>query len=248
MIKYILIFYVLLFNSIFAVVHIDSFNKQSDLGLNQQLSFNLDVLDGNNDYLSFKPDYRLNYVFSSDRYTQLFLIATMHYAKKKDITIQDKSFYHLRFIRYVSDTFRYDLFLQEQSNIFKLLKHRFLVGGSVGRNGIHSTIFSHSINMGLMYELEELSTLETSQLIRLTHFQQFYIPITKSLNLYTIFYYQPDIVSFNDYRILLENRFVFKLTNRLKYSLIFDFDYDSVVEDSLSSYDMAIKQFISFQF
>ena len=154
----------------------------------------------------------------------------------------------MRFIRYVSDTFRYDLFLQEQSNIFKMLKHRFLLGGSIGRNGINSTIFSHSINMGLMYELEELSTLETSQLIRLTHFQQFYIPITNSLNLYTIFYYQPDIVSFNDYRILLENRFVFKLTNYLKYSLIFDFDYDSVVEDSLSSYDMAIKQFISFQF
>ena len=102
--------------------------------------------------------------------------------------------------------------------------------------------------MGLMYELEELSTLETSQLIRLTHFQQFYIPITNSLNLYTIFYYQPDIVSFNDYRILLENRFVFKLTNRLKYSLTFDFDYDSVVDDSLSSYDMSVKQFISFQF
>ena len=248
MLKVIFLCYCLFLNSILAVVHVNSLKNQSLLGLNQQLSIQLDVLNGNNHYVSFIPDYRLNYGFSYDQYTQFFLIASMHYAKKKDITIKDKSFYHFRFIRYFSDTFRYDLFFQEQSNIFKLLKHRLLMGGSLGKNVLESSLFSYDINLGLMHEYESLSTDIVTRLIRLTHFQQLYMSITESLQLYTIFYYQPDILSFDDYRLLLENKCVLTLTEYLNYSLTLHFDYDSVVEDSLSSYDIAIKQFISFKF
>ena len=118
-------------------------------------------------------------------------------------------------------------FEQLQYNQIQLIKFRGLLGG-----GARAIILDHdsaSVNFGafVMGEYEEESNDRINRHLRYSTFLSLDFQFNKTTGLNPITYYQPDFVDPSDYRISSETSLRFSITQKLKFKLVYNIQYDT---------------------
>lgn len=135
-------------------------------------------------------------------------------------------------IRYAYNSCRFpkiyvEGFEQMQYNQIQLIQFRALLGG--GARAIILDLDSASINLGafLMGEYEEELNGAINRHLRYSTFLSFDFQFNKTTGINSITYFQPDFIDTDDFRISSETSLRFSITQRLKFRLVYNIQYDT---------------------
>ena len=231
-----------------AIVHIDSFRETQAKRLSQAASLTLDFLTGNTQVISFQPKYYISYRLGSTLKKEWFFIATKQYSKNQQTITQDNSFIHLRYTAYTNTKNHYEYFFQNESNRFTDLSRRWLIGSSYGIDIHNQNNHYYTIKLGLMLEDETQLNSNQSQLIRITQSHHYKFNINNGFTLFLTSYFQPSFNDWSDIRTSLQSTLQWKIFTPLNYSISLSADYDSRANLQIKPYDIAIKQYLSYQY
>lgn len=141
----------------------------------------------------------------------------------------NNGFAHLRYA-YNSKTYSklfMEGFTQGQYNQIQLIRQRYLVGA--GSRFVVLDLDSASISVGafLMGEYEEESSLRINRDVRYSCFLSFDFQFNKTTGINSITYYQPLFLYPGDYRINSETSLRLKITEKLRFRLLYNIQYDT---------------------
>jgi hypothetical protein len=239
---------IILHSQISSIVHIDSSQDSKAKRFSQTASLAFNFLDGNTQELSFQPKYYISYRLGSTLKKEWFFIATKQYSKNQQTITQDNSFIHLRYTAYTNTKNHYEYFFQNESNRFTDLSRRWLIGSSYGIDIHNQNNHYYTIKLGLMLEDETQLNSNQSQLIRITQSHHYKFNINNDFTLFLTSYFQPSFNDWSDIRTSLHSTFQWKIFTPLNYSISLSADYDSRANLQIKPYDIAIKQYLSYQY
>ena len=158
------------------------------------------------------------------------------------------TFVHLRASKLFSQTFSRDYFLQYESDPFKLLTRRQLLGVTLRRAWDLPFLSLFVFSPGVMIDDETVISEGQSQFVRMTSYvlcqKSFYDRAMVTATTYV----QPKVADMSDFRVLSEWEFKFPLTERLNYTLSAVFRFDSKPPVTVERDDFEINQGLTFQF
>lgn len=229
--KTILTFLLLFFliNNVFSqLVNIEKRRNLENDTILGSIGVSADFLRNTKDVKSLKGNFALE--MSKKKHTFL-LYSELAYSNVDGEDIVNNGYQHLRYnYSFTKPSFlTLELFIQNQYNSIKLLKHRNLVGGGT-RFLIHDgdKLFLYFSPL-LMYEREVLSDGLSTITERFKG--DFYI--TTGIHINSVFsinhvtYYQPCITKFSEFRVFSETGFAFKAFKHLTFSINYQLSYDS---------------------
>ena len=241
-----------LYNSIHCQVNTETLRK-SDLaqGFHNTAQLDLGMVSGNSEFLKLKTGFRTDYI--SKKYYAFMVIQYQRGTKNQNKFI-NKGFIHLRNIRRFTERFRGELFAQKEFDDFILLKDRNLIGG-----GIRTELVSRNtdkknyrffIGNGIMWENEKIRTSPVSEtrIVRSTNYVSLQLHNKNRWNINFVSYYQLNLESVEDYRILMDSTFGFKLSNSFSFRTNFNYRYDNEPPPNIKKYDLELTNGISFSF
>ncbi len=176
------------------------------------------------------------------------MLGSYEVSKSNSSTLTNAGFAHLRYTRKFNSYFRWEVFMQYQSNPVLLLEMRLLAGTGprfkiLNKPGLKSSL-------GSLYMFEHEKTNETVPETHNHHRISAYFTFTWSLpkkigEFSTITYYQPRIDYFNDFRITNQTALSFGLGKHIAFVVGLRYLYDAfppegVIRNSFSS-EMGIK-------
>lgn len=168
----------------------------------------------------------------------------IHYRKRNQLisTFTDFSFVAVDKQNYVNNGFahiRYawnskkykkiflEGFAQTQYNQIQLYKQRELLGA--GSRALVIDKDSANVNVGafIMGEYEQANDGTVAMALRYSCFLSFDFQFSKTTGINSITYYQPDFFYPGDYRLSTETSLRFNITEKLKFKLLYNLQYDS---------------------
>ncbi len=192
------------------------------------LSLDLSGKSGNSD----KEDFSFG-IYHSERSNEHFgfVMASRDYAKSNDVKSEDSSFLHARYNYYFSANEAFEVFAQSNTDDFKSLESRNLIGVAYRKE------FSdkNTAGLGIFQEQEEYKvngqTLEFDQ-TRLSLYWVTTVPLDNGAELSNTLYYQPNISKFSDFRAYNRLSIKSKLTESLslKFGLLVEHDSQPVLD------------------
>ena len=239
----------LLVASLLAQVNIEKYKVLGKTeGFNGNLSFYASAKTGNTDVQEFGVDGRMN--FKGESFYS-FLIGQGEYGWNKGEEYSNNALVHFRYIKDLKYFLKPEFFAQLNYNKSRQLDFRSLVGGGLRISLISDTRHTFTLGSAYMYEFEKLDLPENSNHLDKSYNHRWsnYVSYSNSITDYTrlsiVIYAQPRFDKFNDLRILSENHFSVKLTNKLSLSLVFSIRYDSEPPDDVKDLDTNTKMGIS---
>ncbi len=200
-------------------------------------------------------DFNAKYTKNTKSVWQLSNKISIQYKKKKsthlflnDISLVRSNqsdlvnygFAHYRYSREVpkNDFIHWESFAQIQYNSVQKIKQRTLLGTGLRFNIVNTDSVYFTYGFALMYEYEETTIPEFSNLIRNSNYLSFDWKISKIWDLKTIMYYQPSIGDFSDFRLSNVTNISHKLTDHI--SLVFNLN---ILYDSNPPIDVPVNSF-----
>ena len=162
-----------------------------------------------------------------------FAFASVDYSKLNEALGVDKSFAHARYDYAITKRVSWEAFVQEQSDVFQLIKTRDLIGTGPRFALYDDAHFGLFLGIAYMaerdvYDLTLGSTddrLQGAQ--RASTYLSAHATLTDGIDTVTTTYAQPNLRDPSDIRILSESGFVFKINAWLSTSISFVAHYDS---------------------
>jgi|CZKU01.1.fsa_nt_gi hypothetical protein len=166
-----------------------------------------------------------------------FAFASIDYSKLNQTLGVDKSFVHARYDYAITRRVSWEVFVQEQSDVFQLIKTRDLIGTGP-RFAIyddpHLGIFLGVAYMAErdVYDLTPGSTVGSTDdrlqgAQRASLYLSAHATLSDGIDTVTTTYAQPNLTDPSDIRILSESGFVFRISTRFSTSISFVAHYDS---------------------
>ena len=159
----------------------------------------------------------------------------------------NSGFIHLRAGRNVLQKGKWYAFYQLQFNEILLMTKRELIGGGYRVEFIDRDSISDAIALGLMHEYELLdrgrlaiNEKYKTNYLRLSLMHSFNWSVSRFFSLANVFYYQPYLQNFNDYRLLNDLRLSFKIISQLQFMIQGEFRYDNEAPSTLKSFDLSV--------
>jgi hypothetical protein len=162
-----------------------------------------------------------------------FAFASIDYSKINQALGVDKSFVHARYDYAITKRVSWEAFVQEQSDVFQLIKTRDLIGTGPRFALYEDAHFGLFLGIAYMaerdvYDLTIGSTddrLQGAQ--RASTYLSAHATLSDGIDTVTTTYAQPNLRDPSDIRILSESGFVFKINTWLSTSISFVAHYDS---------------------
>jgi hypothetical protein len=162
-----------------------------------------------------------------------FVFASIDYSKLNETLGVDKSFVHTRYVYEIDKHVSWEFFLQEQSDVFELIKTRQLAG--TGPRFAFWDEASFGLFLGVAYMAErdvyDLTLGSTDdryqQFSRASVYLTAHATLSDGIDTVTTTYAQPNLLNPSDIRVLSESGFVFKISTWLSTSISFVAHYDS---------------------
>jgi hypothetical protein len=162
-----------------------------------------------------------------------FAFASADYSKINQTLGVDKSFVHARYDFTITKRVSWEAFVQEQSDVFQLIKTRDLIG-----TGPRFAIYDDphfGLFLGIAYMAErdvyDLTIGSTDDRLqgaqRASTYLSAHATLSDGIDTVTTTYAQPNLRDPSDIRILSESGFVFKISTWLSTSISFVAHYDS---------------------
>ena len=153
--------------------------------------------------------------------------------------ILNRGFGHLRFTKNIISNIDIELFFQAGFNDFILIKDRKLFGSGIRKKIVQKETIKSFLGIGFMQEKEVYDLKQNSEelLFRHTSYSAIICQISEDFYINNILYFQPSIRYINDFRLLLENQFQFKINNVFRVNINMNYRYDNDPHgDSKKSY------------
>lgn len=222
-------------------------------GVYNSIELGIDLNKGNEEYFKLAGGYRLDVLFHRH---WLIFASNIEYKEGKNRLLANKGFLHFRAIHDLSDLADPEVFLQAEYNEFILLKKRFL-GGTGFRFELADWISDDSASklllqcgIGAMYEVEDYTdeTTRHTNLFRNTNYLSFMVNIGKTTEFTTAAYFQPALRDFNNFRVLNETRFAFKIAGNFSFFVSLLYRFDSQPVKNVKQYDLSLQNGFKIDF
>ncbi len=235
--------------AVFATVNIETLRGGEDKsGFDSTLAYSFYEASGNTEIESRKASLRTDYRSKS---FDAFLVVSEKRGKKSDSLYMDKGFAHLRLMVPIRASVISEVFIQKEYNDFTLLLDRRLGGGGL-RFALLKDKGNYSVHLGLgaMREREVLNLTPniTTRYTRLTNYLSMKFKINETLTFSGTGYYQPRSDKSEDYRILFDGGFTFKISKHLYFALEVNHRRDSLPPLGVEKDDTEITNSIKVNF
>jgi len=169
--------------------------------------------------------------------------------------IQKSGFLHIRHNYKLANRLKTFEFFQIQNNDVLLLNKRILFGAGLRYELVQKDSLKLAMELGLMREIENLdknalniNELDVSENYRITYVNSFKWILNKSIAINNVVYYQPNIIAFNDFRILNDFNLIVSLTKGIALITELNIRYDSKPPGTLKSIDNSLSFGLNIQF
>jgi putative salt-induced outer membrane protein YdiY len=215
-------------------------NLKDDFGFAGTASLDAEINTGNNDKQEFGIEGHFNYNTSEN----LFLIILKgNYGFVNGQDYSDQALAHFRYLYKLSDVFNIEFFTQFDFNNDRLLLNRKLIGG-----GIRPVIFRTEnsqmwCGISFMYEREKFDLpinsihASTDNESRLSSYITYRLNIEKNLKLSSVIYFQPEIGSWDDIKVLSENSILVDVIKNVGLNIEINLRYDNRPPDTIKKLD-----------
>lgn len=184
-----------------------------------------------------------------------FVLADLSYGESKGERDTNKAFLHLRHIYQFRPRYAFEGFGQVQHNEFTRLKFRGLAGGgarlTLGRPNERRAMLA---GLGVFWETETLEQAKgtddagTASTWRASTYLVLKYHWNENLKLISSTYYQPDLYTVSDYRVLEAASLVVTLAGNLALKLSLNIAYDSRPPEAVERTDTTYRTSIVFDF
>ncbi|MCE2612419.1 DUF481 domain-containing protein [Flavobacteriaceae bacterium D16] len=186
---------------------------------------------------------------SRDYKSILYLIGNLNLARSRAEDFRNSWFFHLRYNRKLTDLFRLEGFVQSQHNQLLSINSRNLLGAGVRLKFISTPEVKAYFGNSYMYEIEESDAFG---LKLYNHRNSSYLSLSVSLaegklDLTNTLYYQPLYRDFGNYRILQQLKAEVPITQKLKFSGLFNYFLNSRTPTGESEYSSLLSMGITFE-
>mgnify|MGYP006075161833 FL=1 len=238
--KNIIIFFTLLFCSIVSsgqsIVNTEKLFTNNDEGLGVSAELSGSSISGNASVLLM--EYSLNFSYKNENHYLRFLSGGENIYQDND-EVSNSLFTQLRYNYFINKKSRFFAFSQIQSNAILLLERRLLLGAGYRTNliGIRKDStrrFNLDFSAGVMQEEELLNSinLPSSEKDYTNYTRAIFslvgiIDIKDKFTLVNTTYFQQYIKNFDDFRLLNETNFMFKINKWLSFSIDIEYRFDS---------------------
>lgn len=216
------------------LVNIEKLRKTRKEGLQGEISVGLNLKKNTKQILTGKTGLGVQY--TTKGHTMMFF-NDFNYLDVKDSTknenLINEGFEHFRYNYTFPNApwFTWESFVQHQFNRIKLLKIRFITGGGPRFTLVKSERLYLNLCPLFMYEYEYLNLTDTITGESNYFKGDFYISgnyvLSKTADISHTTYYQPVMRYWRDFRISSETSLNLKITDRMTFSLVLNYDYDA---------------------
>ncbi len=187
--------------------------------------------------------------YRKKNHTHLFL-NDISLVRSNQSDLVNYGFAHYRYSNLVipDKDLKWESYAQIQYNSVQKIRQRLLLGSGFRFKIINTDSVYLSYGWSLMYEYEETTIPEYSNLIRNSNYLSFDWKISKIWELKTIMYYQPSIGDFSDFRLSNVSNITHNLTEHISLVFNLNIQYDSnpPIEVPVNSFQTGI--LIRFKF
>lgn len=230
-----------------------------DTGFSGQIGLNFEGARGNNNYLKYGLNSRLDWNLPK---LQNFVVGDYQLGQsgKSFETYLRKGFVHGRGIWHTYSYVSPEIYAQGELNDALKLKYRALCGGGMRLGPLETQSDSLKIALGggsgLMYEIEKYNTAKIPNArnhyfarLRTSH----YLSVEAKLGAWWNFnmgaYYQPNTMDFHDFRILINAKFAVKIWQNLRLNQKFNTRYDAkTISNSIEPWDYDLNTGLEWTF
>ena len=170
----------------------------------------------------------ISLLYRQKKLTHLFL-NSISLVRSNNSDLVNYGYAHYRLIHMLSEkrAIKWESYSQIQYNSVQKIKQRVLVGSGLRFKIVDSDSLQFNFGWSMMYEYEETTIPEYSNVIRNSNYLSLNWKISKNWEFKTITYYQPSIADFGDFRISNESTISHKLTENFSIVARVNFLYDS---------------------
>lgn len=179
---------------------------------------------------------------------QVFMLNDLALVTSDDEDIISKGFSHLRYNLDMHQHVVYELFTQAQFDKSQDLEDRYLAGTGLRILYLNNERKLLASGVAGMYEFEELSTGERTEIFRGSFYLSTRISLNDKLQLRNTVYFQPEFGDLDDYRILDEGELSILISESISFVSHIKYRYDSKPPFDIKDYDLSIKNGLKFEF
>ena len=183
------------------------------------------------------------------RTTASFLRADYSYGEANDVKTIQKAFAHARHIRNILSNTDWELFAQEQTDLFQKLISRTLLGTG-GRFSVGDPFLSGRgyLGVGIMQVREEEQLTLAIFFTRYNLYLSYKLLPTEAISVALELYYQPNIVDFSDYLVSSTAQAKIALHKKLSLIITLSYQVNSQPAAGVNSQEFAQKTAINYSF
>lgn len=214
-------------------------------GFNNSLFIDIGIEKSNDQVFESNIEYRFDLDLSKT--TSFFLVFNYDHSYEESSNnknlITNKGFGHARTTKDFNKDFSIEVFFQYGFNDFLLMKQRRLFGSGLRYHFFDKDRHDIYVGLGAMKEIEKYDTISNNykNLFRSTNYVTYDLNFSSKATLSTTSYYQMDFSSNEDYRILLDSSFQYKLSEQFAIQLEYNYRYDSDPHGELGKTYVQIK-------
>ncbi|CAG5078026.1 DUF481 domain-containing protein [Parvicella tangerina] len=170
----------------------------------------------------------ISLLYRKEKLTHLFL-NNITLVRSNNSDLVNYGYAHYRLIHMLSEKrfIKWESYGQIQYNSVQKIRQRILIGSGLRFKIVNSDSLQFNYGWSLMYEYEETTIPEFSNVIRNSNYLSLNWKISKSWEFKTITYYQPSIGDFADFRISNESTISHSLSKNFSIVVSVNFLYDS---------------------
>lgn len=223
---------------------------QLEPGWYNSITLDLTYRAGNTELLTMRNRFRSDYL---SKMYHSFIFGSLQQGKKNGEFFINKGMAHGRIIRKLTQHTLIESFIQKQFNESILLSDRNLAGGGI-RYALNPSKFNFNLYFGIgaMWEHERIHDAElgeiTTRIVRSTNYVNWTGKLDERITTSATGYYQVHVRCVEDYRILFQGSFTFRLTTKLAFPLRVNFRYDSEPPSGIQKHDVEIFNGLRYTF
>lgn len=235
----------------YAQINTERYRQDADSGFSGAIDFDALAQTGNTDFQHIGLGGRLNYNRSGS-YT--FLVLSGGYGWNKGEQFSNELITHLRNVERINDWLQLEAFIQFDYNKKRKLLARELIGAGLRYKVLTSGNLKFRAGTSYFYEIESYDLDENAfhdkntNAHRFSTYFTFEIDLKDDLKFLSVSYYQPDVINFNDYRLISENTLSIILSKLINFNIRFNLRFDAAPPDGIKELDSITRLGLSFKF
>lgn len=216
-------------------INIESLRQSDKNGFSGVTGLKVNGAAGNTE--KFNSKFSSQNIFQ-DKKNEILVLGNHLYGKASSKRNINKGQLHLRYAYYPLEYFAYETFFQVQTDEFKNLTYRQLLGLGLRTRLLNLKRQSLFLGAGSFFEKEKYEKQTNEELFRGNIYLSYTNSLNEKTNTFLIAYYQPSLEDFNDFRLRTNLGLDFKIFKNFSFSAELRYAFDSNVPSEVKKGDL----------